>query len=321
MPRPRPKSKTPKAAPPRVLSFLQEEHRYMVDLLDVLEQAIERSDLRSESAHYLAQDVLNYMSSYPDAVHHPTEDVLFRHLGDALPAVRPLVRKQLREHELIEAESYRLLGQLDEAVKSADRDVREAFRQKVHVYGKRVRAHMRREEEELFPSAATVLGAAEWSEIESLLEAAEDPLHGQRVGDRFRLLYEFLAARADSVTGEIGRYNVVGFDALVESIDALDKAADQALRALGECLQQSMQHYRAAARLARGEQGYVARWSAPVGLTAGLLRTFAGTGRQLAVILAGALRGTSGPYLSALRRTPGTCPGQGSADRVPAEEF
>jgi hemerythrin-like domain-containing protein len=298
-----------------VLDFLQGEHRYMGDLLDILEEAAAQSDVAAHPVRYLIEDVLHYMSSYPDAVHHPAEDVLFRHLLRAAPQSGSVIRQQLREHAYIERQSQELLGRLHGLEDSADRGERQAFAAEMATYVRRLRTHMNREERQLFPLARTALGARQWKEVESLIEAADDPLYGRQVGERFRLLYEFLEDRADDVTGGIGRFSVAGFDALVESVDALDQTVTRLGQAVASGLQQSKQHCRHAAGVALGSEGFLPIWSAPFRLAGGLLRTAVGTGSELLEVYRMGLRGITAPYLAALRAS--RDPSDGERNRVP----
>jgi hemerythrin-like domain-containing protein len=298
-----------------VLDFLQGEHRYMGDLLDVLEEAAVQSDVAMHPVRYLIEDVLHYMSSYPDAVHHPVEDVLFGHLLKAAPQSGSVVRQQLREHEHIERQSRELLDRLHGLGDAADRGEHQAFSAELVAYVRRLRKHMRREEQHLFPLARTALGAREWKEVESLIEAADDPLYGRQVGERFRLLYEFLEDSADDVTGGIGRFSVAGFDALVESVDVLDQTVTRLGQAVASGLQESMRHCRHAAGVALGSEGFLPIWSAPFRLASGLLRTAAGTGSELVDVYRTGLRGVTAPYLAAFKASRKAAGGPSDGER------
>jgi hemerythrin-like domain-containing protein len=56
------------------------------------------------------------------------------------------------------------------------------------------RRHMQREEEFFFPLAEKMLTAADWSHIEGELAKRPDPLFGERVETRYKLLRERLLA-------------------------------------------------------------------------------------------------------------------------------
>ena len=65
-----------------VLAQLREDHRNMAILLALLERQAELIAGGEEPDYDLSHDVLRYMTSYPDAVHHPREDRIYLRLRD-----------------------------------------------------------------------------------------------------------------------------------------------------------------------------------------------------------------------------------------------
>ena len=57
-------------------------------------------------------------------------------------------------------------------------------------YVRALRAHMKAEEDHVFPRISSALVSADWEDIETRIERREDPVFGQTVQDRYRQLYD-----------------------------------------------------------------------------------------------------------------------------------
>jgi hemerythrin-like domain-containing protein len=173
------------------------EHRYLGALAHMLET---RSGVRSQiqiGDLYLLRDVVAYLHDYPDHVHHPTEELLFERLLCRKPALRRLVARLRRDHEVLAKETERLLARLDELIaRPRSARTRQALAA-CRALAQRQRAHLQLENHEAFPAAIAALSRADWKRIEKRFLRAEDPLFGKTVSHRHRRLYEYLLDFAD----------------------------------------------------------------------------------------------------------------------------
>ena len=64
----------------KVLAELREDHKNMALMINLLERESNRIYAGEEPDYELLQDVMHYMTVYPDAVHHPKEDRLYAEL-------------------------------------------------------------------------------------------------------------------------------------------------------------------------------------------------------------------------------------------------
>ena len=64
----------------KVLAELREDHKNMALMLNLLERESNRIYEGEEPDYELLQDIMHYMTVYPDAVHHPKEDRLYAEL-------------------------------------------------------------------------------------------------------------------------------------------------------------------------------------------------------------------------------------------------
>lgn len=174
---------------------LRQDHVNLGRLLDILEQELDSLHEGTRTDYELMQDAMLYMTRYPDEVHHPTEDVVFRRLMDRHPATRPAVAGLLDEHEkLVErGRAFRavLMQVVDGSLVSRAELEREG-----RDYVRMLRRHVQREETELFPLADQHMQPEDWQAVEAEIELREDPLFGPVTGDDFRDLLAHISRQS-----------------------------------------------------------------------------------------------------------------------------
>jgi len=185
------------ARTPRVLERLYAEHRYLSALLRVLEDKTGARARLKTGDYYLLRDIVGYVRDYPDHVHHPTEDLLFERVLRKDPAQSRIVERLRRDHQAIQAETRQLLARLDELIEQPNPARAGEILQACRSLARHQRTHMQLENREAFPAAIATLSGADWQKIETRFLTAEDPLFGNVVSSRHRLLYEYLLDYAD----------------------------------------------------------------------------------------------------------------------------
>ncbi len=182
---------------PVFLERLRSDHARFSKVLTVLKEQIGAVQRDQEPwagwLEHLAA-LFEYIGEYPDMEHHPMEDRLFDCLVDhgLTPAERGLVERNLAEHAELTAATRRLSEEIQDLLSGTE--VHEAtLREDVLAYLSMQLAHMRREEEHLFPLAEKMLTSADWQALESKSRHLEDPMFHQRQA-RYQNLYQFVTA-------------------------------------------------------------------------------------------------------------------------------
>lgn len=219
---------------PKAVSTLCNEHRYMSLLLDSLEERLQGAGRIAATDYFLIHDIVRYMHEYPDAVHHPTENLMFARLVARDPSSKSAVQELQRDHEKLTDNTARIrkllaIAQDKQSVAAAD-----AVRAACKLYIDRLRAHMVKEESEVFPRAVASLGHRDWTAIEIRLNAVEDPLFGRRVDNRFRVLYEYFSGQVDNASQRITNFSFLQLDSFIESADALEKGVGEMVTLLSQ---------------------------------------------------------------------------------------
>jgi hemerythrin-like domain-containing protein len=151
----------------QLLSELREDHRNMALVLNVLERTVETAATDADPDFELIGEIMRYMTIYPDAVHHPKEDVVYAELRKQRPDLADGLDDVPKDHAQIAQLGSKLRDDV-EAIVAGAAVRREQFITDALMYVGRLRNHMNWEEEDLFSRVDTMIG--------------EDP-HAVDVGD------------------------------------------------------------------------------------------------------------------------------------------
>ena len=178
---------------PRLIARLCEDHQSMVRLLDVLADGV--CSVRDGGApdFDLIEEVLTYMTDYPDLFHHPVEDVIFEALRTREPKLSDIIGDLPAEHRQL----CQLTRRFSTAIQNILLDEELPRNWVAEVGGDYLtfaRRHMMMEEVTLFPLARRMLSQADWTAIEGTLEEHGRPLHDGHAQGRYRRLREKLLA-------------------------------------------------------------------------------------------------------------------------------
>ena len=178
-----------------LLDRLNRDHRNLAQVLTLLDRLLDRFHAGAEPDFELICELLDYMESYADQIHHPTEDLIFERLIESAGESPMVLGVLMNQHQQIPQMNRRFRSSLDGIVHG---DV--LLREEVETQGRElVRAlwnHMTIEDTEAFPLAQERLSAAEWDDLDRISPKADDPVFGAPDPARFRALFAELTAEA-----------------------------------------------------------------------------------------------------------------------------
>jgi len=172
-----------------ILAELRQDHRNMAGLLNLLERQAEAIFGEDEFDLGLMVDIMQYMTAYPDAVHHPKEDKLYAELRAARPDLAQGMARISDEHRTIGGQSILLRDKLVEAA-SGNMVLRKEIVADALRYVESLRAHMRWEESDLFMRLDKMIADGHDAVETSTVVEYRDPLFGAKVEARFKALYK-----------------------------------------------------------------------------------------------------------------------------------
>lgn len=163
------------------------EHRSLSQVLAVFEREIDAFEAGERFDAELWHLILDYLRDFPEQVHHPKEDLIYRRLMRRRREAAPALHDLEAEHVRLKA----TLGRLAELVEAVERDVelpRELLVGAARDFLAFHRTHMVKEEESFLPYAESHLDAEDWEAVTAEADARVDPLSDARQADRFAAL-------------------------------------------------------------------------------------------------------------------------------------
>ncbi len=171
----------------QLMSGLRVDHRNMVMLLDLLGAEIDKLALSGDPDYNLVRDIMLYVTEYPDVVHHPKEDIVYRHVKSLRPEIHADLERVETDHQYIEESGLKLKNDIESISIGANLNRGELI-EKLHHYMDQHREHMYWEEVNLFSLADELQHFGDWSEVVLKNNEISDPLFGSRVERKYRRL-------------------------------------------------------------------------------------------------------------------------------------
>jgi hemerythrin-like domain-containing protein len=175
----------------QLLGELREDHRNMAMVLNVLESTVETAATGEDPDFELVDEIMRYMTVYPDAVHHPKEDIVYAELKQQRPDLADGLDDVAQDHAEIAILGSKLRDDV-EAVVAGAAVRREQFIRDALMYVGRLRRHMNWEEEDLFSRIDTMIGEDAHAVDVGELFRIKDPVFELEVEAGFRRLIDTL---------------------------------------------------------------------------------------------------------------------------------
>jgi hemerythrin-like domain-containing protein len=176
-----------------ILQRLHQDHINIARVAALIETMLLDVETGLQADYGLLEEIMTYVTGYPDVYPHPAEDFVFDRLKQTTPEAAAEVDAWLGEHVDLIA-SGRIFLDIVRAVEEESVVERADFLARGRKYLAKLRAHMSKEEAGLFRLAAERLGSEDWVVIQDRIEATEDPLFGPTVAADFRRLWQRITA-------------------------------------------------------------------------------------------------------------------------------
>lgn len=171
-----------------ILEKLHSDHINFSKLLAFLEQQLGLLEDCKISNLDAMLDAVRYMKEYPDQIHHPLENIVFKYFLEHYSQQHASINELLHEHDEMPALTEKLLEALQNAVLGLPQE-REKLCALLTEYISVQREHMDEEEVHVYPSLNSCLSTSDWQEIDNELAATADPLFGEKVQHSYQNLY------------------------------------------------------------------------------------------------------------------------------------
>jgi hemerythrin-like domain-containing protein len=175
-----------------LLHQLSRDHANLARLLQVLERQLDDFHAGHEHDLDLLCELVEYLSSYEDQIHHPTEELVFARLGELAGDRQALLDTLAEQHRSLAAMTKKFRDSL-EAIMHEGVVLRQAVEDQGRAMVGLLREHMALEDREALPLAGRLLQAADWAWVLERAPKYNDPVFGNPDPARFRTLFQHLA--------------------------------------------------------------------------------------------------------------------------------
>ena len=172
-----------------MMEALRLEHANIAKLLNLLESQLTRLGVADFD---LVKSIADYLQTYPDQYHHPKEDLVYHALLEAEPETGASLDDLEAEHVEL-AERTEEFADAVERISDGQEEPGRWFNDLANSYIQYYRHHMAKEDASFFPEAERILEPAVFSELESKVTDASDPLFDRQVPERLESLRAQLA--------------------------------------------------------------------------------------------------------------------------------
>jgi len=222
-----------------ILATLYAEHRYMGTLLKLLETQVDSLEQDDEVDPQVLYESLHYMTHFPDAFHHPREDLVYARAGELDYALADNVDTLQRDHDHLSRlgpKALKAVAHWEETGEGVDR-----LRVVVRDYIDTMYKHMEIEEALVFPEIERVLKPADWAELErdDLMTPVPDPVFGPVVEREYRNLARKARRALRRGAEDAALVEWIGLEAMLEGLEVLAIAGESSRAA-------AAQHFNAA---------------------------------------------------------------------------
>ncbi len=190
----------------KVLNIISDEHRSIGAILHGMQHLV--NEIRQHHRKIdcgVFRAMLYYLDTFSERMHHPKEDrYLFSAMRRHGAAAGALIDELEREHAA-GAQNLRRLEQALLRYEEGGGAEFDAFARVADQFSADYRAHMRKEEDQVYPLARKLLSADQWDDIGDDIDRAfagnRDPLAAERDGADFAKLFSRIVALAPPPIG------------------------------------------------------------------------------------------------------------------------
>jgi hemerythrin-like domain-containing protein len=177
----------------QLMKELREDHRNMTQVLNVLEQVGESARAGENPDFELVDEIMRYMTVYPDAVHHPKEDIVYDELKSKRPELADGLDGIPKDHQEIAVLGMTLRHDVEGIIAGAA-VLRVHLVNDLNEYVSRLRKHMQWEEDDLFQRIDEMIGEQSVAVDVAAFQHIKDPVFELEVESAFRRLLVSLKA-------------------------------------------------------------------------------------------------------------------------------
>lgn len=172
-----------------LIAELHQDHINLNRLMGVLERQLQLFQAGEPPDYFLLLDLVEYVESYPDLIHHPREDILFKVYLERNQDGREIIQQLMDEHMVLREHCQVLRNLLEQTLQDSV-SPRVTLEECLLRYIDLQRSHLNAEENRVFALIDDGLCAQDWEQVLAEIPVSTDPLFGGEVQKRYRGIFE-----------------------------------------------------------------------------------------------------------------------------------
>ena len=170
-----------------MIERIRREHGYMARLLTILNTKLELLKKERAINYSLVAEVVHYLMNHSDSVHHPKEDIIYRHYLKHYGKQQAIEDLEL-EHQILAEKTADFLDVVEMILQDAVVP-QQVFIDQLAAFIEAQRKHMEYEEKVILPIIVGAFSVQDWRSVEELWQQPEDdPGFGDTIADQYRQL-------------------------------------------------------------------------------------------------------------------------------------
>ncbi|GLT17182.1 hypothetical protein GCM10007938_09590 [Vibrio zhanjiangensis] len=173
-----------------MMERIRREHSYMVRLLAVLNQKIKQLQAEQSINYSVVKEVVDYLASHSERVHHPKEDILYHYYMEHY-GHKDEIENLEYEHEILSDKTHEFLNIVEMILQDAVVP-QDMFIEQLESFILAQKRHLEMEERSILPLIDKSFNFHDWQEVEKQWNLGEDdPVFGATIAEE----YQQIAAR------------------------------------------------------------------------------------------------------------------------------
>ena len=170
-----------------IVLMLRLEHAALERVLACFERHVDALAAGTHVEPSFLSTIIDWMRAFPDACHHPKEELVYAKLAERSGQAAAAVGDLLAEHAERAAETRRLADLFCDGRMNAPEDRQRAI-EAAHRFIAAQRRHIRLEEVHFFPAAMAHLAPEDWEDIDFEVFDTDEPLFREGTEEHLRTL-------------------------------------------------------------------------------------------------------------------------------------
>lgn len=170
-----------------IIERIRREHGYMSRLLAILRRKLVLLQDEKSVNYPLVKEIIDYLSSHSEAVHHPKEDLIYHYYVEKYGKQSGVVDLE-EDHKVLAGRTSEFLELIEMVLQDAvvPQDI---IISQLSDFIKFQKAHLDMEEKEIIPLILDTFTEEDWAHVElQWSNSDDDPVFGDTIAERYKHL-------------------------------------------------------------------------------------------------------------------------------------